>query len=523
MSCSEVFPRSQSARIGIGVNQPQSGLNYPFVAPSTDIRHLVADFYLAYEDMAQAYQHPLRIKWLYGLGCEETTPPNDSPTPTHAVDLVVVDAQDNVVFNSTTANFADWDWGANENSGYDYHVYEWVSELAVCRLVTYTTWLNEEQIGADEDAPRNYANHISPINAVLDERAVYRIPKRVISISSPNGITPAGDPANSITLKTVNLAYGYNTTLTAVPRLRRSLRSVNTITMAAVPGTGAGRYLSCPESGPNIYSINGLSGPNILLAANDCLFFARPVFEGTATLKNKEIKLDTHCPPCCQCDDYVQVATYMNRTADRYRPIGLAAADIVDMHSGNIARWLSQQSCRLSQPLKACLVAQKCAYIDVVAQYCNQCTTCATNVTLNMLLETFNVDATSTKLNTAEVVCGYTNITTPYESRTLERVTLTPVASFPYKKIATAFLGKIDIGNSGKVEFRLNFTDRTPTYLRMTLTAETKENFSDPVGTTIKASCATAPSAPIAVTIIGAQLRCDDHGNTPLPECGPIV
>ena len=106
MTCPS-FQLSGTGRRGIGVNQPQSGLDYPLVNPSEDARYLLADVYLAYDDPG-AYnstitpsQHPLRIKWLYGVGCSASSAPAWAPAPTHAADIVIVDAQDNVVFDST--------------------------------------------------------------------------------------------------------------------------------------------------------------------------------------------------------------------------------------------------------------------------------------------------------------------------------------------------------------------------------------------------------------------------------------
>jgi hypothetical protein len=67
MSCP---PTAYSAygRRGIGVIQPQSGLDYPFVQPSDDVRYLVSDFYLAYED-DETTTLPLRISQITGAAC----------------------------------------------------------------------------------------------------------------------------------------------------------------------------------------------------------------------------------------------------------------------------------------------------------------------------------------------------------------------------------------------------------------------------------------------------------------------
>jgi hypothetical protein len=147
----------------------------------------------------------------------------------------------------------------------------------------------------------------------------------------------------------------------------------------------------------------------------------------------------------------------MNRTADRYRPVGAAADTIVAMHQANIERWLGQQDCRLQRPLQACLAPQRCPYIDVVVQFCNQCAECVQDVVLNMEFETRDLQ-NNLITNTASVVCGYTNITTPSSIRRLETIT----GTWPE---LSADVGKVDIGNSAQVQFRLNFS-RTVTAWR---------------------------------------------------------
>src|SRR5688572_8566747 len=57
MSC-EAFEYHPRGRKGIGVDQPQGGTNYPLVAPSDDIRYLLADLHVTHEADAVL---PLRI------------------------------------------------------------------------------------------------------------------------------------------------------------------------------------------------------------------------------------------------------------------------------------------------------------------------------------------------------------------------------------------------------------------------------------------------------------------------------
>ena len=169
MTCPD-FTLSKNGRAGIGVVQPQSGLNFPLIAPSADIKYLLADFYLSYDDAGEytpavsPAQHPLRIKYLYGIGCVNNTPAGDFPEPVHAADIVVVDANDRVIFdtNNEETTFAAAAWSA------DYRIYEWKNSGAVCRVVAYTTWPTDDNQLGDEDTPRNYNKYLKPVNAKLD-------------------------------------------------------------------------------------------------------------------------------------------------------------------------------------------------------------------------------------------------------------------------------------------------------------------------------------------------------------------
>jgi hypothetical protein len=129
-----------NAGLGIGVAQPQSGLDYPFVSPGLnanptyllDVRELFADFYLSYDDRGYYWAepgnvNPLRVYWLYGFGNGPAfsigqNPVSGVPIPaqTHAKDLIVVDSQNRVVFDSTQADdYDEFVWGEH------YKIIEW--------------------------------------------------------------------------------------------------------------------------------------------------------------------------------------------------------------------------------------------------------------------------------------------------------------------------------------------------------------------------------------------------------------
>lgn len=428
-----------TAGLGIGVVQPQSGLDYPFVRPGLgvdslqldDVEGLFADFYLSYDDPgyyknSPLTAHPLRIHWLYGFGDApaysyggEHAAGVTIPAATHMQDLVVVDANNTVVFDSTQADIFKSDvWGTH------YTVYEWIKTTkpheAVCRAVVYND-LHTNQ------TPPSRPLAFLPRNAVLDERAVEKIPKRVLALRVENNgcVTPWFK--NKVTL--VN---GFNTELelgftqaagidlSALPGQELALSRVTTdVTLSAGAGTGKGQFglctladsSGCDETRPtnvcppeddiilqlcneldaeDIKKINGV-GPaagNLFLNANQCVYVRHPLAYNAdipASTPNT-VEVGADCPPCCACQDYVDTANYMNAVAANYAAIGRRVENVKAVHEENITRWEIQRACRLQRPLRLYMKAQPCPCVDVTVFFCNHCETCLEGVSLTLQL-----------------------------------------------------------------------------------------------------------------------------------------
>lgn len=264
MSCPEHLI-SQLGRQGVGVIQPQSGLDYPLVSPSEDIRYLIADFHLSLENDVGSLG-PFYIKNLYGIGCVENTPAEDFITPVHAADILVCRAGGAAVFDSScvSTKFEARDWGAN------YRFYNWKNETGVCNLLVYTSW-------ADTDASqRFYDKYLTPQNGTLDARAVYALPKRLLSIS-------VGTGAGSFRMTgKINFVNGYNTTIIPASPTISNFIVDTAVTIGAAAGSGKGKYSTCGDDpAPTVFpikKINGISAPtgDFLLSAADCLYVRRP-------------------------------------------------------------------------------------------------------------------------------------------------------------------------------------------------------------------------------------------------------
>lgn len=508
MSCEEPVI-TPGGRSGIGIIQPQSGLDYPLINPSADIRYLIADFYLAYDDpgfyraTVERRVHPLQIKWLYGVGCKPAAAPEWAPTPVHDADILVVDQLGNTVFDSTQLapagadeeyqSYQKIDWGD------DLVIYEWIGNNGVCRLVAYKTWPT-----AFEIAPKNWPTHIAPENAVLDERAVYKMPRRVRSLKVVSDNIVAGTVRRCGAV----FATGYNSRIETTASVN-NLRNNTNITFHAEPGAGLGKYDDCQDTGPSpILRINGAT-PNkhgdFTMSGPDCIWIRQPTaivgdraepqrHGGAATLR-----AGSNCQPCCDCPDYVETGRYMNRVAGRYANVGKRAHQIKLLHEGNIDRWIEQRDCRLARPLRVQVVPQNCPLIDIVIMFCNQCQQCAQNVTLKVDLTTFPGGAKG------KLECGYAFLYAPgYPGREF-----TLRGTFPRYE---ADLPPIDVGNSAYVKFRVRLTPpagSTQTAYPYAITA-TLTGTKD--GSPIRAGC--EDTDPPAEVTTADSLNCMPDGST---------
>ena len=391
MSCDD-FIYTPHGRQGIGVIQPQSGLDYPFVNPSDDIRYLVADFYLAFDDnRVYAAALPLSIKYLYNVGCGPNDLPPSGPAPVHDADIVVVDKNGVEVLNTCTGSgvvLTTRDWNT------DYKIYEWVAPNAVCRLVAYTTWRT------GEPTPVNYVQYLAPQSALLDARTVYRMPKRLrsLSVRQNSGTTTIGPYVGKIRFRN-----NYNVEISAADTTTSAFVTTTRVNFSAEPGSGAGYFPVCGDGYDEetqepipqpIKQINGVaanSAGDFLLAGSDCIYVRRPTAVVAGQLvphPTAQQQVGADCVPCCACADYVSTALYMNQIRDKYKLIGTRANEVKNIHEENITKWRDKRNCAINNPLKLVMVPQCCPFMDIVTMICNPCTVCYPPSTLILTLET---------------------------------------------------------------------------------------------------------------------------------------
>lgn len=468
-------------RQGIGVAQPQSGIDYPLVLPSDDVRDLLADFNLSYDHPVDEdeFRPPFRVQWLFGLGSLAPTDPigPDEPVPQHGHDIIVIDRDDRVVFDSTQAGtvYASRDWTPR------LRIVTWqqASTGLAASLVYHTAW-------GPNDVPRQYPIYFYPEDAVLDPRAVTRTPNRLRSL------TAVLDSLRGHS----ELLAGYNIRIdvehqTAAP----GRRDVTRLTFHATPGSGLGIFPDCTPLPLTINRINGV-GPtdegSFFFIANDCYWVRQPTrVIGTNPRRTQpetslvpgniptpglpspdagtskmvpgwppndhpgyaHLQFGNDCEPCCDCDDYVDAAVYLNRTRNKYAALGTQISASRNLYHDNRQRWLNSANCRLDRSLRVKLLAQFCPYLDVALQFCNQSEQCQTNIELSVALETSPAGGFGVEVPGFTFITGSNRVmgqTTPATSR------YQMGGTWP---TYTAFFDAVHPGQSAYVRFRLKFDD----------------------------------------------------------------
>jgi hypothetical protein len=148
---------------------PLGGTNFPFVDTSTGLEFLIADLNLTYSDDASVFALPFRLDWLHGFGSMPHSAPSFAPTPTHAQDVLIRDANEQVVFSSATGSFNVTVWNSSLT------VLTWKTAMGVLSLVWVTQW------PSGPTAP-NYFTNIAFTNVKLDLRTCQRLPPHVTGI-----------------------------------------------------------------------------------------------------------------------------------------------------------------------------------------------------------------------------------------------------------------------------------------------------------------------------------------------------
>lgn len=378
-------PRGRQA---IGINQPPSGGSfYPFVQPSTDIQELLGDLFVSFDDLSDEVAYPLRVAWMYGFGSVSVPVPPGWPTPTHSHDLVIVDDNDVVVFDSTQAEtFTSSTWDNR------LLILEWTNADRVCRCTKYTEWTAADIASGQT---RTYDQYIEPVNGELQADCWYKLPKRITSIQV--GLTSVGKTA-------VTFSEGYNmalthlteqtipelslVSLTDVKPLKVGRRTVNRIELDATPGSGLGTFPGCVGEEVQLRTINRVSGnsyQNFNYDTEGCIRSQRPVsvtsllpreltyasFELSTTQSRSAIRLSNDCTNCCDCTYFAQTYQGLKRQWFLYKDVASLAEETRNTYNSNRERWLIQKQIRESARLRGRVVIDGDGKFRWGIGYCN--------------------------------------------------------------------------------------------------------------------------------------------------------
>ena len=341
----------------IAVDQPLAGSSYPFTLVGTELGNLVADAYLSYEDRECSFVRPFRIGMLYGFGTIVNDKPEGFPEATHDYDIVVLDAEDQVVFDSTELD--------EERVTVHYwadrlFVVEWIGDTGVCRVVTFTAW-------SPEDTPVPFDIYRSPDDAILDERVSEQLPRRINSIRIGLETIQGGH---------VILEEGYNTGLTPAAVATVGLRRRTLLNVASSPGLGTGRYSDCSDAAPYIKRINSITADeraNFRLDATDCYRVEVPVTDqgGQAEMTPATLQIVNDCGPCADCNDFVRVYEAVRRLYNKYKELGQRAEAARDQYKDIVERWEEESQCRLDNKLQLQVIPVVANRAAVSIGFCN--------------------------------------------------------------------------------------------------------------------------------------------------------
>ena len=398
-----------AGRQPIGLEQsPGSGTRYPFVAPSEDILHLFGDLFVAFEDPHTEIVYPLRVAWLSGFGEDpavNSRPIRASgwiPTPIHSHDIVILDANDMVMFDSTAAlRFTSSSWDNR------LLILEWTSAYAVCRCTKHTAWTQGD---IDDGQTRTYAQYILPVNGELQADTWYRLPKRVRSLRVTS------DPA-LIEHTSVVFAEGYNVALQHLPTdvpltpilsfttptttVVPGARKVNRINVSAVVGSGLGVFSDCEEAAQVIRTINNVPGDshqNFNYDAEGCIRVQRPVSMTSLSPRQYTyaaltyspntaaalIKVSNDCTNCCSCTYFARTYQGLKRQWSLFSNIATVAESVRTLFHDNTQRWQVQKQIREADMLRVRLQVEADCKVAWGISICNASKCCIKNVKVHL-------------------------------------------------------------------------------------------------------------------------------------------
>ena len=404
-----------SLSINKGAGVELTANNYPFVMPSTDVRNILADFWLSYED--RGLVPPFSISELRHFGRVWLIEPPGHPDE-HICDLVVTDNNGITVCDTADGAYLGRPFGTR------FYVHEWRLPTMTVRAVQYmyykapegvdegdSDWISESvahdsesqlesdsfelseglihfeanatyphgRIRAAEDGHLRITDRrmvrileqlqlslppiLNPVSSVLDERTYELLPQRVLSLT----VGTQRLTGNIRFQAGYNIAFDTPLGVLSVPSVPFTVATLagkltsntSTITMAALAGAGLGSFNNCDPTADGLRTINKIAPNargNFSLAASDCIYVAVPHAPGQPTaLLPSTLQIGNQCGVCCPCSGYVSTYLTMQSIADRLNTLVPRVTNVRNKYEFMVEQVREQQADILEQPLQVSL------------------------------------------------------------------------------------------------------------------------------------------------------------------------
>lgn len=236
-------------------------------------------------------------------------------------------ANDQVIFAPN--DFADTD----ENLLGSIMVHGFLAGSNECYL-TYAVRVNDIYTDASSlpnyryESPEDEKYYLSPFAIEPNVGDVFLSVRRNLDLVNSAFVETDLLPTNSSSL--VAFKEGYNYQLST-----SSDNQIPTFDLAATPGAGLGR-LPCDADIPKVNSEeirtinkqqpNEMGGFSLTSAAAECLT-VDPILE------SNDIKLESHCAPCCRCSDYTDTGKYIRSYAEIYAALAKQYKELVERYN----------------------------------------------------------------------------------------------------------------------------------------------------------------------------------------------
>lgn len=382
----------------LGWNQPpHCGTNYPFVNPSTDVRYLLADLFLSFVDDSGGFVAPFRVARMWGF--------DGSSGPEHDRDVLIVDANDETVFDSRLASsFESKTWYSRVR------IHSWSYDSGVCRICEnilgippddpfgvayddsdFVTYDDDDVLSVAGD--RDYGSDFEPVSGVLYPECCERQPPRLRRIVV--GDDEIDDPE-------VEFVAGYNMRI-GVSDVAGDGRGATRIAFDASAGEGLGIYRDCPEPSDGLTGVDEAVPDErgvLLLKGGDCFRVYRPqVRSGNQYVwEDPEDKyaltIANDCERGCGPDSYVRTYEGIRRETWAWEDLARRAVDLRNKLSDLFALWEAERACRAATLLNVEIVNEGSDKVGGGLVLCNGSSCCIHDARLRVSFVTESYEGT---------------------------------------------------------------------------------------------------------------------------------